>query len=49
MTQGLLAFFFSRVVVGVEIKVLAVWQVVALGSDIFFSANHNEHQNTTLN
>ena len=41
-----MAFFFWGLAVAV---VLAVWQVVVLGSDVSFSANNDENQNIILN
>ena len=45
-----MAFFFSWVVAGAVVKVLAIGQVVVLGSDVslFLSANHDENQNIKL-
>ena len=46
MTRGFVASFFSWLVVGDVVKVLAVWQVLVPGSDEpFLSANQNENQN----
>ena len=50
MTQGLGAFFFFWVVLGVVVKVLAVWQVQVLGSESwdqspFLYSNQNENKN----
>ena len=36
MTKGLVAFFFTGVVVWTVLKVLAVLEVVVLGSDVSF-------------
>ena len=40
-----MAFFFSLVVLGALVKILGVWQVLALGSNESFSpANQNENK-----
>ena len=46
-----MAFFFVWVVVGTVVNVLAVWQVLVLGSDVpdVFSQNHSENENIQLN
>ena len=48
--RGFVAFFFTRVLVGAVVKVLAVWQVQVLGSvGHFLSGNLNENENIHLN
>ena len=50
-THGFVAFFFLEV--GMVVQLLAVWQLLVLGSDVpdvpFLSANHCENENIELN